>query len=148
VGAVPSLGNRFGFGRMERVSLAIAAAWGVGLLVVALFVPVYQSERVSSSGAVTQGSATLVDVNGWGVLLVTGVPLLVTLVVGGALWHRAARPGAGVFAWTAAGLLVCFNVLAMLSIGVFVIPVTVGVVAACAAHGGRRDRGANRPGLA
>jgi hypothetical protein len=31
-------------------------------------------------------------------------------------------------------LLAAFNVLAMLSIGVFVIPVTAGVIAACAAH--------------
>lgn len=148
MGAVQSLDKRLGSGRIERVSLAIAAAWGVGLLVAAVFVPVYQAVSVSTSGAVTRSSATLVDVNGWGVLLVTGVPLLVSLGVGGALWHRGARPGAGAFAWTIAGLLAGFNVLAMLPIGVFVIPVTVGVVAACAAHGGGRDREANRPGLA
>jgi len=35
------------------------------------------------------------------------------------------------------GLLACFNVLAIATIGVFAVPVTVALFAACAAHGGR-----------
>jgi hypothetical protein len=134
-------------GRLERVSLAIAAVWGAGLLAAAVVVPVYSSAGVSSSGAVSHGSATLVGVNGWGVLLVVSVPLVATAMVGGALWRRGSRPGAGVLAWTAAGLLAVFNVLALASIGVFVLPVTACLFVACAGHGRQRGSQVNHPGL-
>jgi hypothetical protein len=96
---------------------------------------------------VTHGSATLVSVNGRGILLVVGVPLVATALVGGALWRRGPRRGAGVLAWTIAGLLAVFNVLALASIGLFVIPVTVGLIVACAGHERERGSRAGRPGL-
>jgi hypothetical protein len=58
----------------------------------------------------------LVGVNGWGVLLLAGVPMLATTMVGGALWRRGARRPAGVFAWTITGLLAGFNVVALMSV--------------------------------
>ena len=134
--------------RLEWVSLAIAAAWGAGLLAAAALVPVYASVGVSSSGAVPHGPATLVGVNGWHALLVAGVPLAATAMAGGALWRRGPRPGAGVLAWTIAGLLAVFNALALASIGVFVIPVTVCLVVACAGHERRRGSQVHHPGLA
>jgi hypothetical protein len=134
-------------GRLERVSLAIAAVWGAGLLAAAVVVPVYSSAGVSSSGAVSHGLATLVGVNGWGVLLVVGVPLVTTAMVGGALWRRGPRQGAGIPAWTIAGLLAVFNVLALASIGMFVIPVTACLFVACAGHGRQRGSQVNHPGL-
>ena len=137
-------------GRLERVSLVIAAVWGAGLLAAAAVVPVYSSSGTSSSsssGTVTHGSATLVGVKGLGVLLVAAVPLVATVVVGGALWRRGSRPGAGVLAWTIAGLLAVFNVLALLSIGVFVIPVTACLFVACAGHGRQRGSQVSHPGL-
>jgi hypothetical protein len=103
----------------------------------AVLAPVYQSASVSSSGTVTTGSATLVGVNGWGALLVAGAPLAAAVVTGWALWRRGGQPGAGVLAWTVTGLLVCFNFLAMLSIGVFVIPLTSALVVACITHGSK-----------
>ena len=136
--AVVSLGRRFG--RPERISLAIALAWGAGLIIGALVAPVYHTSGASSSGTVTGGSATLVGVNGWGVLLVVAAPLVAALVIGGVLWRRAGHPGAGIFGWTVVGLLSAFNVLAMASIGVFVLPVTVALIIACSTHG-RRPRG-------
>ena len=144
-GVAPQAGP---LGRLERVSLAIAAVWGAGLLAAAALVHVYASVGVSSPGAVSHGSATLVDVNGWRVLLVVGVPLVATAMVGGALWRRGPRKGAGVFAWTIAGLLVVFNVLALASIGVFVIPVTASLVVACAGHERNRGGQVRHPGLA
>jgi len=135
VSAVGPLGRRFR--RLEWISLAIALALGAGLVILALLAPVYQSQNVSSSGAMTDGSATLVGVNGWGALLVAGAPLAAAVVTGIGLWRRAGRPGAGVPAWTVTGLLACFNALAMATIGIFVVPVTVALFAACAAHGGQ-----------
>jgi hypothetical protein len=143
-GAEPREGR---LGRLERVSLAVAAVWGAGLLAGAVVVPVYSSAGVPGSGAVSHGSATLVGVNGWGVLLVASVPLAATAMVGGALWRRGSRSGAGVLAWTIAGLLAVFNVLALASIGVFVIPVTACLFVACAGHGGQRGRQVNHPRL-
>ena len=133
-------------GRLEQVSLAIAAIWGAGLLAAAVLVPVYASVGVSSAGAVSHGSATLVGVNGWRVLLVVGVPLVATAMVGGALWRRGPRQGAGALAWMIAGLLVVFNVLALASIGLFVIPVTAGLVVACAGHERNRGGQVRHPG--
>jgi hypothetical protein len=128
------------FGRLEWISLAIALASGTGLVIAALLAPVYQSQSVSSSGVTANGSATLVGVNGWRALLIAGVPLAAAAVAGYGLWRRAGRPGAGVLAWTVTGLLACFNVLAMATIGVFVVPVTAALFTACAAHGGRHTR--------
>ena len=135
-------------GRLEWVSLAIAAVWGAGLLAAAVLVPVYASVGVSGAGGDSHSSATLVGVNGWRVLLVVGLPLVATAMVGGALWRRGPRQGAGVLAWTIAGLLVVFNVLALASIGLFVIPVTAGLVVACAGHERNRGGQVRHPGLA
>lgn len=132
--AVGSLDWRFR--RREWISLAIALASGTGLVIAALLAPVYQTQG-ASPGAVTSGSATLIGVNGWGVLLVAGAPLAAAVVTAYCLWRRAGRPGAGVLAWTVTGLLACLNVLAMATIGLFVLPVTLALAAACAAHGGR-----------
>jgi hypothetical protein len=92
----------------------------------------YESTSGSSSGEVRHGSGTLVGVNGLGVVVVLGVTLLVTLAVGCALWQRSRRRGVA-FAWALTGLLAVFNLLAMLSIGVFVLPVTAALILACAA---------------
>jgi hypothetical protein len=123
------------------MSLAVALASGTGLVIAALLAPVYQSQTFSSSGTMTNGSATLVGVNGWRALLVAGVPLAAALVTGCGLWRRAGRPGAGVLAGTVTALLASFNVLAIATIGLFVVPVTAALFAACAAYGGR-PRGA------
>jgi hypothetical protein len=142
VSAVGSLDRRFR--RQEWISLAIALASGTGLVILALLAPVYQSQTVSSSGTMANGSATLVGVNGWGALLVAGAPLAAAVLAGYGLWRRAGRPGAGVLAWAVTGLLACFNVLAIATIGVFVVPVTVALFAACVAHGGRPHRSATQ----
>ena len=88
------------FRRLEWISLAIAFGWGAGLVIASLLVPFYRSVSGSGSGAVTHGSATLVGVNGWGVLLITCAPLAATVMTAGGLWRRAGRHGAGVLAWT------------------------------------------------
>ena len=123
-----------GGGRLRRgewVALAVALFWSAALLVAAPLAPAYQSTTETSSGTVTHGSATLVNENGTGVLLIIGVPLVVTVIVGHALWRRGARCGAGPIAWTFTGLLAGFNLVAMLSIGAFIIPVTACLAVAC-----------------
>ena len=117
-------------GRVPAVALLVAAVYGVALVVAAFTVPVYDSDSSSSSGGTSQASDTLVGVNGTGVALILAVPLLVTLAVGCALWQRSrwSLP----IAWTLTGLLAALNLLAMLSVGIFVLPVTAALVVACA----------------
>lgn len=144
--AAGSLASRLG--RVERISLAIALVWGIGLIIAALALPVYQSSGASSSGGVAGGSATLVAVNGWHALIVAAAPLAAAVVIGWALWRRAGREGAGVLAWIVTGLLTGLTVLGMLSVGVLVLPATVALVVACVNHGLPPRSVVGRPGAA
>jgi hypothetical protein len=124
--------------RREHVALAVALVWGAGLLVGAALAPAYEMGTATSTGVVVHGSATLVEENGPGVMLVVAVPLVAAAIVGLVLGRRRAMRGAGPVAWTCAGLLAGFNLLALASIGLFILPVTVCLLVACAtrqAHG-------------
>lgn len=123
--------------RAEQIWIIVALAWGALLLVAAMVVPVYSTQSSAGSGPLTTGSATLVQVNGWRVLLVCAVPLACALLVGTVLWRRAGKRGAGPVAWTVTALLGGFNLLALLSIGVFVLPVTAALAIACVIHQGQ-----------
>jgi len=114
------------------VALAVALVWGAGLLVGAILAPMYVTATETSPGAVATGSSTLVEENGPGVLLVIAIPLVAAAIVALVLWPRRAARGAGPIAWTCAGLLAGFNLLAMASIGLFILPVTIGLLVACA----------------
>ncbi|HEX6515535.1 MAG TPA: hypothetical protein VF049_08160 [Nocardioidaceae bacterium] len=119
-------------GRVSTVALATAVVWALVLVVSAFLVPVYTSISTSSSGKVTRGSDTLVGMNGWGGALVVAVPLLVTLLVAGALLLRPRR-AAMASAWVFTALLCVFNLLAIMTVGLFMVPVTAALVVACAA---------------
>ncbi len=125
--------------RAEQVSLAVALAWGLLLVVAAMVAPVYSTQTSAGSGPAVTGSATLVQVNGWPVLLVCAVPLACALLVGALLRRRAGKPGAGPVACTVTAVLAGFNLLAMLSIGVFVLPVTAALIIACVSHRAERQ---------
>lgn len=118
----------------EWVALVVALFWSVLLVVVVSAVPVYEETTVTDLGGSIHSSATLIDENGSRALIVVGVPLLVTILVGVALWIRGRRRGAGPVAWTFTILLAGFNVLAMLSIGLLIIPITACLALACAIH--------------
>ena len=129
-------------GRVPAVALLAASAYGVALVVAAFVAPVYETDSSSSSGLTSPASDTLVGQNGLGAAVVIAVPLLLTLAVGCALWlgsHRGALP----VAWTLTGLLAAGNLLAMMSVGVFVLPVTAALVLACA----KSRRAAPSPGV-
>lgn len=121
------LGMRLG--QVASVALLVAAVGAAALIVAGFFAPMYESHGVSSSGEVTRGTETLVGQNGLGSVAALTVPLLATVVVGLALWRRS-RSGA-VVAWTVTGLLAVITLLSMLSIGVFILPVTAALVVAC-----------------
>ncbi len=130
--------TRTRLGRAASALLLIAAVYAAALVVASFLAPMYTSTSRSSSGEVTHVPATLVDVNGPGVAVVVGLPLVVTLAVACALWQHSRL--AMVFAWSLTGLLVAFNLLAMPSVGVFVLPVTAALIVICVAQRGRSTR--------
>jgi hypothetical protein len=121
------------------IALGFAGVWSVGLLVAAVTLPAYSRSSVTYSSAtgpvsVTESSATLVEENGSGVLAVVAIPLVVTGVVALALVFRfrTARSGPGVLACALCGVVLVLCLLSMLTIGLFVLPVAIALVAACA----------------
>jgi len=129
--------------RPARVALVLAALWAAGLLVAAVTAPAYRG--ISSSSTSTPGgapatvetttsTATLVEENGVGVLAVVAIPLVAVVAVALALARRRRRalPGAGPVAWTVVALLGGFTFLALLTIGIFVVPVAGLLVYAAA----------------
>jgi hypothetical protein len=122
-----------------RIALVAAAAWSVLLLVAAFTFPAYGTSSSSASldangnltnGAEITGTATLVGVNGLYAALLVCIPLAVTAAV--ALLLRIGVRPARVAAWVLVGLLGAFTVLGLMSIGLFILPVTVALVVACA----------------
>jgi hypothetical protein len=90
----------------------LALAWGLALIAAALVVPEY-------------GSATLVSENGAGVLIPVAIPAAVSAAAWLALRVKCSRGGrtAEVVAWLLIAVLSAFCFLAILSIGVFVLPI-------------------------
>jgi len=113
--------------RYLLLALAGAALWSVGLIVAGFTVSVYEG-TVSPSGEST--SATLVEENGSGVLVVLAVPLVITLLVGFAVLVLR-RSWASWVALGLTGLLAMLNLLALLTIGIFILPVTATLVVVC-----------------
>lgn len=80
---------------------------------------------------VQRSTATLVQVNGLGVLVPILIPLVVTLLVA-LLVRRGSSVVEYVTAWVITLVLCGLCVLAILSIGLFVVPVALCLVVACA----------------
>lgn len=119
-------------GVLALTGLGVAVVWSMVVVIGAFTVPVYSGESVSSDGGPPVAtSATLVAENGLGSAFVVAVPLLVALLVGVFL-ALVPWPAGRVVAWILTGLLGAFTLLAMMTIGIFLLPVTVGLVVACA----------------
>jgi hypothetical protein len=114
---------------VTTTTLSAAVIYAAALVAAGFLAPVYSSTSSSSSGAVTTGSETLVGVNGPGIVVVLCVPLLAAALVAVAVRLRSRR-GWVPFAWVVIAVLGAFNLLAMLSIGVFVLPVTLALIVA------------------
>jgi hypothetical protein len=117
-----SRGGRWAFGLT-----VLAFAWGIALLVVAFVFPMYGSSTASAPSGVSvpSASSTLVGVNGLGMLVPVGLPTLIAAVVWFALHRkcsRGSRPSSYV-AWWLIWLLIAFCLVAIASIGMFVLPV-------------------------
>jgi hypothetical protein len=106
-------------GRRASLLVLVALGWGVILIAGALVVPVY-------------GSATLVGENGAGVLVPVAIPAVVSAAVWVALHVQCSRGGhfAALVARVLIAALCAFCLVAILSIGVYVLPVVAFLAAA------------------
>jgi hypothetical protein len=120
-----------------RLAVAAAGIWALVLLVGAFVVPVYGTARYITSGTsadISPGpvrlTLTVVDVNGLAGAVEMALPLLVTLVLGIALYRGVDRFSL-VVAWSATGLLASFNLLALFGIGLLMTPATAALLVGC-----------------
>jgi hypothetical protein len=121
--------------RRRQIALRLTAgaiAWSVGLVLVALLAPVYGSSTGGlGDDGVTLTHATLVQVNGVRALALMVVPGLAALVVAGALRARwADQRWSRLLAWAAVMVVAAETVVGILSIGIFILPVTLLLAAA------------------
>lgn len=106
---------------------AAAFAWSLALIAAAFAVPVYRGTIATSHGGLSSTSATLVALNGPLVLVPVCVPVVLTVLIWLALHRKCARQSrvASLAASAGIALLAAFNVVALFTIGVFVLPVTL-----------------------
>ena len=114
-------------GRYAFWLTSVAVVWSAALVGGAFTVPVYSSSGTSSTGAHVSGSLTLVAVNGLGVLVPIGIPLLISALVWFALHRKCSRGGrfAGYLAWMLVAVLALGCVVAAASIGLLIVPVAL-----------------------
>ncbi|MFZ2015475.1 MAG: hypothetical protein WAV00_16785 [Nocardioides sp.] len=137
------------YSRTIWVLVVVAVLWSIGLLVAAMTYPAYESKAVTDSTVVngsgasheviktSQSTATLVDVNGYHALGFIALPLLASLIVAFALLRRRRGRVASLIAWIVTGMLGLANLLAMLTVGPVMLPVTGCLVMACGFDLGR-----------
>ena len=113
--------------------------WALALVAGAFFVPVYSGVDSGSAAGVVSTTSTLVSVNGLGVLLPVALPALLVALVWLALHRKCSRGSSrsGQVAWTLIVLLGTFSVLAMFSIGLFVLPTVLLLAGAATLTPGR-----------
>src|SRR4051794_27333182 len=129
--------------------MVVAVVCSLGLLVAAETFPAYESDSVTIVGGADTGqgttsvshtTATLVEVNGPHALAVMALPLVASLVVAVALLRRRRGRLARVIAWGVTGVMGLCTMLAMLTVGSAMLPVTGCLVAACGFDVGRPSR--------
>jgi hypothetical protein len=123
--------------------LTSAGVWALGLVIAAMTVPFYSGESTSGTTSVTSGAtptmvtsatySTLLQINGFKVMIPVVVPCLAVALVAVGLTRRrkAHKTGPGRMASTVVVLLATGTLVAILSIGVLVVPVEALLLASC-----------------
>ena len=118
-------------GRIAFGASALAVVFGAVLFSAAFWAPLYSEAR---SGIAGTTQATLVDVNGYRVLIPVAIPLVLALIAFVGLWARCTRGSnvGNIAAIVVLTILGCFTLLGAMTIGIFVLPITALVATAVA----------------
>jgi hypothetical protein len=121
-----------GRGRWAFTLTLTALSWGLVLVPAALLLPAYHGSTSSSGGVVTHTSATLVGENGPWLLGIVALPAVLALIAWFGLHRRCASASRGgtALAWTAIAALLLLGLLAAASVGPFLLPAALLLVAA------------------
>jgi hypothetical protein len=118
------------------VLLSAAAVWSTLLVVGACTVPVYRGVTMTTDDAgrttETATTDTLIGQNGTGALVPVAIPLVATAVSAVLLALAARHRWAEWAAWAPVAVTAALTLLGMLTIGIFVAPVTLALVIATA----------------
>ena len=124
----------------EYLVLGAAFVWGILVIVGAGTMPLYSGESSTmtydpvtgtSTTSVTVISATLVGENGGYAYVIAALPLVAVTVTAWAMALRDPRRGTPPAAWVVLGLFGGLNLVSMLTVGVFFLPVTACLLAVC-----------------
>jgi hypothetical protein len=120
-------------GRQAFWFTVAAFVWSAALVAAAFVLPLYGSSSTSSTRVHSSASLTLVQVNGPGVLIPMGVPLIIVALVWATLHRKCSRGGRvpGYAAWTFVGMLGAGCLVAIASVGLLIAP--VAALLCCAA---------------
>lgn len=129
------------WGRTTSIALVVAALASSLVLIGAFTAPVYSTAGVSGTlsptgemvEVVSEGTSTIAGTNGALGAGVVAIPLVATLLVSLLLWPAGSR-GLRVAAYAVVALLGAFTILSLMSIGIFLLPVTVALLVACVAR--------------
>jgi hypothetical protein len=119
-------------------SATLLASGGVlcalALIPLAFFAPVYHGTTVTTGGAVEPMTGTEVGVNGLYVVWLLCIPVALAFVAWAGLHLRCSHASSlgGRAAWAAVVLLLAFTVVGLASVGVFVLPAALLLLAAAA----------------
>jgi len=110
--------------RMPQALALVALIAALGASVLLVFIPFYSGvETNPATGQQVQGSATLIQMNGWDVLIPLVIPPV--LAAAGLLAVLCAKHWRLLFVWIAASLLAVFVFLTGFSIGLFYVPAMI-----------------------
>lgn len=84
------------------------------------FAPLYDSASKSSDGVATTGTASLVEVNGWGGL----IPGLLLTALAFGVWRARVGP----VRWVMLGMFLILVLAGLLSLGLFYVPAAICLV--------------------
>lgn len=114
-------------GRAAAWSAVGAIAAAAAVPVAALTVPAYEGVESSSGGVIATTHATIVDENGVGALVPATLPLVAAFAVA-LLLHRRCTSGSTAAigaAWAIVGVMAALALVAIASIGLWMVPAVV-----------------------
>ncbi len=118
--------------RLSRIGAASASGLSFIILLLLVFLPIYSGVAIDSSNQLAhKTTATLIEVNGYRVLIFLIIPVLISAAELSLIWFlRSPRAFRITAVWVLTAFLLGFLVVTIFSIGIFYLSVFALLVAA------------------